>query len=75
MYVIVFYCFYVVIDVFLCYCAALVAYSINNSRTVAEEEDRPDPEVSQSVSALDRPRVVAPSKTCGHVRSSRRRWR
>ena len=24
---------------------------------------------------LDRPRVVAPSKTCGHVRSSRRRWR
>jgi len=23
---------------------------------------------------LDRPRVVAPSKTCGHVRSSRRRW-
>ena len=32
--------------------------------------------VSQSVSGtLDRPRVVAPSKTCGHVRSSRRRWR
>ena len=31
--------------------------------------------VSQSVSGtLDRPRV-APSKTCGHVRSSRRRWR
>ena len=31
---------------------------------------------SQSVSGtLDRPRVVAPSKTCGHVRSSRRRWR
>ena len=31
--------------------------------------------VSQSVSGmLDRPRVVAPSKTCGHVRSSRRRW-
>ena len=30
----------------------------------------------QSVSGmLDRPRVVAPSKTCGHVRSSRRRWR
>jgi len=30
--------------------------------------------VSQSVSGtLDRPRVVAPSKTCGHVRSSRRR--
>ena len=24
---------------------------------------------------LDRPLVVAPSKTCGHVRSSRRRWR
>jgi len=35
----------------------------------------PDP-LSQSVSGtLDRPRVVAPSKTCGHVRSSRRRWR
>ena len=34
------------------------------------------PTVSQSVSGtLDRPRVVAPSKTCGHVRSSRRRWR
>jgi len=32
--------------------------------------------VKQSVSGtLDRPRVVAPSKTCGHVRSSRRRWR
>ena len=32
--------------------------------------------VSQSVSGtLDRPRVVAPSKTCGHVRSSRRCWR
>ena len=32
--------------------------------------------VSQSVSGtLDRPRVVAPSKTCSHVRSSRRRWR
>ena len=32
--------------------------------------------VSQSVSGtLDRPRVVAPSKTCGNVRSSRRRWR
>ena len=32
--------------------------------------------VSQSVSGtLDRPRVVAPSKTCGHVRSSRRHWR
>ena len=31
---------------------------------------------SQSVSGtLDRPRVVAPSKTCGHVRSCRRRWR
>ena len=31
--------------------------------------------VSQSVSGtLDRPRVVAPSRTCGHVRSSRRRW-
>ena len=31
---------------------------------------------SQSVSGtLDQPRVVAPSKTCGHVRSSRRRWR
>ena len=30
---------------------------------------------SQSVSGtLDRPRVVAPSKTCGHVRSSRCRW-
>jgi len=30
----------------------------------------------QSVSGtLDWPRVVAPSKTCGHVRSSRRRWR
>jgi len=30
---------------------------------------------NQSVSGtLDRPRVVAPSKTCGHVRSSRRRW-
>ena len=34
------------------------------------------PNASQSVSrTLDRPRVVAPSKTCGHVRSSRRRWR
>jgi len=33
-------------------------------------------DVSQSVSGtLDRPRVVAPSKTCGHVRSSGRRWR
>jgi len=32
--------------------------------------------VSQSVSGtLDRPWVVAPCKTCGHVRSSRRRWR
>ena len=31
MYVIAFYCFYVVIDVFLCYCTALVAYSINNN--------------------------------------------
>ena len=32
--------------------------------------------VCQSVSGtLDRQRVVAPSKTCGHVRSSRRRWR
>ena len=32
--------------------------------------------VSQSVSGtLDRPRVVATYKTCGHVRSSRRRWR
>ena len=32
--------------------------------------------VSQSVSGtLDWPRVVAPSKTCDHVRSSRRRWR
>jgi len=32
--------------------------------------------ISQSVNeTLDRPRVVAPSKTCGHVRSSRRRWR
>jgi len=32
--------------------------------------------ISQSVSGtLDRPRVVAPSKTCGYVRSSRRRWR
>ena len=33
--------------------------------------------VSQLVSGtLDRPRVVAPSKTCcGHVRSFRRRWR
>ena len=32
--------------------------------------------ISQSVSGtLDRPRAVAPSKTCGHVRSSRRRWR
>ena len=31
--------------------------------------------VSQSVSGtLDGPRVVAPSKTCGHARSSRRRW-
>ena len=34
------------------------------------------PPISQSVSGtLDRPRVVASSKTCGHVRSSRRRWR
>ena len=24
---------------------------------------------------LDRPRVIAPFKTCGHVRYSRRRWR
>jgi len=32
--------------------------------------------VSQSVSGtLNRPRVVAPSKTCGHMRSSMRRWR
>jgi len=32
--------------------------------------------ISQSVSGtLDRPRVVAPSKTGGHVRSTRRRWR
>ena len=31
---------------------------------------------STSVSGtLDQPRVVAPSKICGHVRSSRRRWR
>ena len=32
--------------------------------------------LTQSVSrTLDRPRVVAPSKTCDHLRSSRRRWR
>ena len=32
--------------------------------------------VSQSVSGtLDRPWVVAPFKTCGHMRSSRRHWR
>ena len=32
--------------------------------------------ITQSLTGtLDRPRVVAPSKTCGHVRSSRRRWR
>jgi len=36
----------------------------------------PPGQMCQSVSGmLDRPRVVAPSKTCGHVRSSRRRWR
>jgi len=34
MYVIVFYCFYVVIDVRVCDCTALVAYSINNTLTV-----------------------------------------
>ena len=40
--------------------------------TVSESIDG----VSQSVSGtLDRPWVVASSKTCGHVRSSRRRWR
>ena len=33
---------------------------------------RPQKSVSGT---LDRPRVVAPTKTCGHVRSSRRRWR
>jgi len=32
--------------------------------------------ISQSVSGrLDRPRVVVPSKTCGHVRFSRHHWR
>ena len=32
--------------------------------------------MGQSVSGtLDGPRVIAPSKTCGHLRSSRRRWR
>jgi len=56
MYVIVFYCFYVVIDV-CCYCTALVVYEINNFPQLLEIST--DLKISDSISNVYRALLIA----------------